>query len=62
MDKPVIPSKFWQRIQTFLRSEATGQIVLRVHRGKVSAVSLNEEIRQDADDKRKIVSSSRASD
>ena len=48
-DKPPIPSAYWKRIQAFLRDGATGQIVLDVHRGTVTSVSLNERIREDAD-------------
>ena len=46
-DKPPIPAGIWGRILTFLRSGATGQVVLEVNRGRVQAVSLNERIRDD---------------
>jgi hypothetical protein len=48
-DKPPIPAGIWARILAFLSAGATGQIVLNVHRGKVRAVSLNEQIRDDAE-------------
>jgi hypothetical protein len=43
---PPIPTSIWQRILAFLRAGHTGQIVLEVHRGKVSKASLNEHIRE----------------
>jgi hypothetical protein len=47
-DRPPIPPALWQRVLSFLRDGATGQIVLDVHRGKVTAVSLNERVRDEA--------------
>lgn len=46
-DRPPIPPALWQRIVAFLRDEATGQVVLDVHRGRVTAVALNQKIRDD---------------
>lgn len=40
-----IPFPLWKRLQEFLQSGATGQIILDVNAGKVSALSLNERVR-----------------
>lgn len=52
MEKLVIPPKLWKRIEAFLTAGTTGQIVLNVHCGVVTKVSLNEEIRQESDGKK----------
>ena len=44
-DAVPIPAALWQRIQAFLKSGASGQIVLDIHAGKVQGASLNERIR-----------------
>jgi hypothetical protein len=46
-DRPPIPAGVWQRMLAFLAAGKTGQIVLDVHRGRVSAVSINERYRED---------------
>lgn len=48
-DAPPIPKNIWERLVAFLRDGRTGEIVLNVHRGKVSDASFKERIRDEAD-------------
>ena len=46
-DQLPIPPLLWARITAFLRAGSTGQVVLDVHRGRVTSVSLTDRLRDE---------------